>query len=182
MGVNLASILGMNGNNITWNGVDISWAYGRLLPFIQKHTHCSQRSLDILHDAFIRFTMSLNPNRNHNPHGYLRVIVQNLIIDAFHSNHRYESFDDAHYVDQLTSTDIPSAEYLLDVKQRLIYVQNIVEMLPKRCREVFWLYRIEGYTQAEIAQILGVSKNMVERHVMRAIVDLSHAKEWILTE
>jgi len=61
-------------------------------------------------------------------------------------------------------------------------IQQILEQLPTRCRQVFWMYRVEGYTQTEIAAALGISKNMVERHVMRAIVDLSSARELIVSE
>jgi DNA-binding CsgD family transcriptional regulator len=44
------------------------------------------------------------------------------------------------------------------------------------------MYRVEGHTQAEIAAALGISKNMVERHVMRAIIDLSSARELIAND
>jgi RNA polymerase sigma-70 factor (ECF subfamily) len=41
--------------------------------------------------------------------------------------------------------------------------------LPPKCREAFVLNRIEGWTQAEVARHMGLSKNMIERYVMRAI-------------
>ena len=36
------------------------------------------------------------------------------------------------------------------------------------------LNRIEGWTQAEVATYMGLSKNMIERYVMRAI---EHVRE-----
>ncbi len=58
------------------------------------------------------------------------------------------------------------------MQQRLEQVQAVLNCLPARCGEVFWLFRIEGLRQGEIASRLGISVNMVERHVMRAMVDL----------
>lgn len=171
--------------NSTWNGIDISWAYCQLLPAIQRQILCSQKSADILHDALIRFVVSLSPDRHEKPHAYLRVIVQHLIADEYRASGRYISVDIEaldHFNHSITPTLSPSTEYLVDIKQRLHYAEMIIKKLPKRCREVFWLQRVEGYTQTEIAAKLGMSKNMVERHMMRAIVDLSTAKEWIMAE
>lgn len=168
----------MNSNIISWNGIDMYWAYSQLLPSIQKQGYCSQRSLDILHDALIRFVVSLSPNRHEKPHAYLHTIVQHLIADEYQRARRYSPLD----VEPIVASRyiLPSTEHLADINQRLIYTQSLIDTLPKKCREVFWLYRIEGYTQVEIAAKLGISKNMVERHMMRAIVDLSSAKEWIM--
>jgi RNA polymerase sigma-70 factor (ECF subfamily) len=42
---------------------------------------------------------------------------------------------------------------------------------------VFWLARIEGHRQAHIASMLNISLSMVERHLMRALLDLRAARE-----
>ncbi|ASC66862.1 sigma-70 family RNA polymerase sigma factor [Achromobacter denitrificans] len=46
---------------------------------------------------------------------------------------------------------------------------RVLAELPPKCREAFVLNRIEGWTQAEVARHMGLSKNMIERYVMRAI-------------
>ncbi|MNL32325.1 ECF RNA polymerase sigma factor SigE [compost metagenome] len=46
---------------------------------------------------------------------------------------------------------------------------KVLAELPPKCREAFVLNRIEGWTQAEVATHMGLSKNMIERYVMRAI-------------
>lgn len=67
-----------------------------------------------------------------------------------------------------------------DLRERLHNIQRILDCLPPRCREVFWLFRVEGYSQQEIAQRLGVSLKAIEYQVARALVDLQSASE-ILT-
>ena len=39
------------------------------------------------------------------------------------------------------------------------------------------MFRVDGYKQSEIATELGISLNMVERHVMRAMISLREARE-----
>ncbi|ORE87324.1 ECF sigma factor [Oceanococcus atlanticus] len=54
-------------------------------------------------------------------------------------------------------------------QQQLLDVLRAIADLPPRCREVFVLYRFKSLSQAQIAEQLGISRNMVERHVMRAM-------------
>ena len=42
------------------------------------------------------------------------------------------------------------------------------------------MYRIEGYPQKDIAAQLKISLNMVERHLIRALLDLRAAREQFL--
>ncbi len=82
----------------------------------------------------------------------------------------------AHLLEEKLSS---SPEHLADLQQRLQALQSIIDCLPPRCREVFWLFRIEGVSQVEIAHTLGISLNMVERHVIRALLDLRLARDLV---
>jgi RNA polymerase sigma-70 factor (ECF subfamily) len=44
--------------------------------------------------------------------------------------------------------------------------------LPLKCRQVFVWQRLEGLTQAEIAERMGLSKNMVEKYMIRTALHL----------
>lgn len=163
-----------------WSGIQLSWAYRELLLYIRHKVHCPHTAYDILHDALIRYTVSTSEHKATAPHAYLRTIAKNLIIDNFHQQQRFHPAELTEEHLQVFSPQAPSPDALTEIKQRLEMIQQILECLPPRCREVFWLYRVEGHTQLEIAQLLNISKNMVERHVMRAIVDLSFAREYLI--
>ena len=47
--------------------------------------------------------------------------------------------------------------------------QIINQDLPERCRMIFILSRMEGYTNPEIAKILGLSIRTVENQIYRAL-------------
>ena len=159
---------------IYWSGINLKWAYSELLSSISYKIPCKQRAKDILHDAFLRFAVSNNPHRYECPHAYLRGIVAHLIVDE----HR----DSAHFIPHQPEVYLEcdfahSPEHLTDIKQRLFQLQRIIDHLPPRCRKVFWLFHVEEISHKNIAAMLNISVNMVERHIIRAMLDLRAAKE-----
>ena len=168
---------------LTWCGINLEWAYSDLLGYIRYKVACPHVAKDILHDAFIRFTVSGSAHKNDEPHAYIRSIAKHLIVDVYHDSQRFISLDaETGLHHEWLNEPTLSVERLNDIKQRLEVIQQILEQLPPRCRQVFWMYRVEGYTHSEISAKLSISKNMVERHVMRAILDLSSARELIAAE
>jgi RNA polymerase sigma factor (sigma-70 family) len=48
-------------------------------------------------------------------------------------------------------------------------INNTIETLPTKCREVFILSRKEFLANKEIAKKLNISENTVEQHIRKAI-------------
>lgn len=165
-----------------WHGIDLHWAYNQLLPTIYIHTGYRRTAYDVLHDALIRFAISTSQDRIEQPQAYLHTIVRNLIIDAYKEQLRFlpliHQDDEANVLD-MDHPLVPSAEHLVDLQQRLAILQNIIDLLPARCKQVFWLFKIEGLSQQEIADRLGISLNMIQKHLIRAMLDLLEARDLI---
>lgn len=163
-----------------WCGINLEWAYSDLLGYIRHKVICPHLAKDILHDALVRYTVSNSISLHREPHAYIRTIASNLIVNEYHAGQRFISLDaEVGLNREWIDTPTLSTEQLIDIKQRLEYIQQILDRLPPRCRQVFWLYRVEGFTHSQIAEKLAISKNMVERHAMRALLDLSNARELI---
>ena len=162
--------------SLNWQDIDLRWAYSDLLLSLSRQTRCVQRAYDVLHDALIRFALARPAQPVTQPNAYLRQVAQSVLIDHFRRNARFQPLPDYHEQNDDTLF-APSAEHLLDIQQRLTALQRILDCLPARCREVFWLARIEGCSQKEIAEQLDISVNMVERHMARALVDMRNARE-----
>ena len=178
--------LAQSHQTLFWYGLDLRWVYTDLLKHIFFQTKCIHSAHDVLHDALLRFAFSKQGTQADEPHAYLRIVVRNLLADHFQLSSRFVTLPE-HNDDITTEQHLDpdanwalSPEKILDIQQRLQAVQNIINCLPPKCREVFWLFRIEGLRQAEIAAHLHISINMVERHVIRALVDIRTARDHLV--
>lgn len=174
----------------SWHGIDLQWAYGGLLRAIVRRTQCGHRAKDALHDAFVRFAVKPHSDIAQ-PQAYFQKVVQSVLADQHRVALRMPLAADE-VLDGSSSSEFeanalslgqyhPSAQDLFAIRQRLDLLQRLLDALPPKCREVFWLFRIEGHSQAEIAARMGVSINMVERHIMRALMDLRAAREMLVS-
>ncbi len=168
-----------------WYSLNLKWVYTELLRSINAQTNNFHLSNDLLHDAIVKFAVKSSLENIHEPHAYLRTIVKHSMVDYFrHQAYFVEpstNADDAQlYAPEDETSLMFSPERMADIKQRMQVLQNIIECLPAKCREVFWMYRIEGKSQVEISKLMNISLNMVERHMMRALVDLSFAKDYLI--
>ena len=59
-------------------------------------------------------------------------------------------------------------EEIVNHHQELAMLVKAIQELPERCRQVFTLRKVYGYSQKEIAARLGISENTVEQHLTRA--------------
>ncbi len=53
----------------------------------------------------------------------------------------------------------------MNAHQELALLAAAVEQLPARCRQVFTLRKVYGFSQKEIAERLQISENTVEQHL-----------------
>ncbi|MEE1923922.1 sigma-70 family RNA polymerase sigma factor [Pseudomonas sp. 148P] len=169
---------------MNWNRIDLRWAYTDLLLSLGRRTGCMHLAYDVLHDAFIRYLVADRQTRIEQPNAYLRRVAQTVLIDHFRQSGRFCSLESSEGLAAVNEAQqehfAPSAEHLADMQQRLDALQRVINCLPPRCREVFWLARIEGHRQPEIARLLGISLSAVERHLIRALLDLRAAREQLV--
>lgn len=166
----------------TWHGVDLNWAYAELLGGIQRRTSCIHRAYDILHDSLIRLALIDQRAPLADPQIYLRSIVRNALVDQFRDDARWLALpqdDESGWAAPLAgeADTAPSAERLADLRQRLQATQQILDCLPPRSRQVFWLFRIEGHTYREIAERLNLTLRTVERLIVRALLDINAVRD-----
>ena len=62
-----------------------------------------------------------------------------------------------------------SPEYLLEEKEFKERLENAISALPEKQRVVFLMSRIDKKTYKEIAEILGISKQAVEKRIYNAL-------------
>ena len=64
---------------------------------------------------------------------------------------------------------IGNEPYVLIEQELKAKIEQTIQGLPERCREVFIMSRIEGLKNKEIAEKLDINIKNVERHISRAM-------------
>jgi RNA polymerase sigma-70 factor (ECF subfamily) len=127
---------------------------------------------EILHDVFV----ILWSRRK-----YLKIESFNNYVYITTRYHIYKHLKAAkispiEYIEQFTEETIPinfnSAEEKLSYNDITLQLESSLKPLPKRCREIFWLSRIENRSNEEIANQFGISKRTVENQITHALKHL----------
>ena len=75
---------------------------------------------------------------------------------------------------ELIAEHIPMERHLM-ARSELKLLQAALELLPARCREAVELRKIEGLSQREEAQRMGITEDTVERQVSKGVRVLAAA-------
>lgn len=119
---------------------------------------------DLIQELFIGLWEHREHQQIQNLNAYLKRAIKNKIINLYKRN-KYVDLDDN--VICMVSPD--RAEDTVEEN----YLENeyklILNKLPKRCRDVFYLSRIKMYKNNEIAEELNISIRTVESHMNTAL-------------
>ena len=80
--------------------------------------------------------------------------------------------------DIIASDDSPGPEDAVRDRRELARVQSEIERLPVRLREALVLVAIDGRSQREAAELLGVSEKTIETRIYRARNRLRESLEY----
>ena len=145
--------------------------YDELVGTWTRRLRNRQQAQDLAHDTFLRVLES-RPETVEQPRAYLHQTARNIAVDGF----RREELRDAKEQAAVppSSSEAGDPEQYMRAIQLAESVEKALQELPLNCRKVFVWQKIEGLTQAEIAERLGLSKNMVEKYMIRT---LRHLRE-----
>jgi RNA polymerase sigma-70 factor (ECF subfamily) len=129
---------------------------------------------DIVQETYHRILAGNLWQQAENPRALLHRIAANLATDHARKNQvRNRHADHAGFPgDELQSGNCLNPETITARQQRLDKLVEAVDSLPPKCRAVFVLRKIEELSHAEITEHLGISRNMVERHLRNALQTL----------
>lgn len=140
----------------------------RLLRFLRRRTS-NDNAGDLVQQAFERLVILDDDRRAAiaNPVAYLRQTAANLAADQARSDLRRST---AMHV-SLDEIDRPGPDQLvaLETRDMLLRLEQALQRLKPRTREIFLAHRIDGYSYVEIAARTGLSVKGVEKHMSRAI-------------
>ncbi len=143
--------------------------YDELKAFLIRKVGCPSTADEILHETWMRAVTRVPKNPIKHPRAFLYRIANNLLIDRI----RKERRDSRVIVPGNLPESAPAKEAPLDSgligRERLSALQQAINELPPKCKQAFTMRKIELLDQEEIAKRLGISRNMVEKHLRKAL-------------
>lgn len=138
-----------------------------LQGWLRRRIHCPQRASDLTQDTFCRLLERADQLALATPRSYLTTVARRLLIDDARRRDVERAVLDAACAHG-DSVEHLTPERVLEAVQLLDRVVRVMEALPKQARKAFYLRRIVGLEQSQIAARLGVSLSTVKRHIALA--------------
>lgn len=142
--------------------------YRELVCFLNARLGNRQAAEDVVHDTYLRVLERSSETPIEQPRAFLYRTALNLVIDG-------QRRDGVRQAESLEHLD-PEGRHLSapqvgspDHEHRLVLMQRALAELPARCRECFLLRKLEGLSHPEIAERLGISRSLVEKHIVSAM-------------
>lgn len=136
---------------------------------IQRKTGNLQVAQDLAQDLYLRLSRIADtlPNEEE-ARRYLMRMATNAAVDHLRvEGNRVQLLAGAL---SLFENHVVGPEQHAQAQDRVTAIDEALADLPARCRDVLYLSRMEGLTHVEIAERLGVSRSLVEKYAVRALL------------
>lgn len=140
--------------------------YEELIGTWTRRLRNRQQAEDLAHDTFVRVLES-RASEVVQPRAYLHQTARNIAVDACRREDRRQALT-LPAMDQ-SAPHSGDPEHYMHAIQLADSIERALTELPLNCRRIFIWQKIEGLTQQEIAERLGLSKNMVEKYMIRTL-------------
>lgn len=156
-----------------------------LLGFLIRQVNDHDTAADLAQESCLRvLTLQSSGQTIFDVRAFLYRTARNLIIDQS----RRKAVRQHEALDSLAEALHPPAPRHLQPEEALAARQNAsaymaaIEALPPRCREAFMLHVFEDFSQAEVAQRMGISVSMVEKHIVRGMLTCRQCRHTLTPE
>jgi RNA polymerase sigma factor (sigma-70 family) len=127
---------------------------------------------DLIQEAFLRLQTYCRDHAIEKTEAFLVRTALNLSADQSRREHRV-TFEHSASEELVLIDPYPTPDEVYASQERLLLWKRGVAALSPRRREVFLLNRVEGYSFPQIAERLGITLSMVEKHAAKAVLFLT---------
>lgn len=145
-----------------------------LMRYLRRNWRNEDDLPDLRQELYVKLYDAARNSLPDQTQAFVFAAARNLLINRVRRE-RIVSFELVADLDDLNvSMDTLTPERRVSASEQLQRLQTGLERLPQRCRDVVKLRRIEGLSQKETAERLGISVRTVEKQMMygmRALID-----------
>jgi RNA polymerase sigma factor (sigma-70 family) len=154
----------------------IAWVGSHILPheaavraWLKRWTRRDQDIDDVIQEAYCRLAAMDDVTHVSNGRAYLFQTTRNIVLEQVRRS-KIVRIDNVTDMGSLNILDeAPPMDEMVAGARELQRVEQLIENLPLKCRQIFVLRRIHGVSQREIAQMLGVTQAVVEKQAPRGL-------------
>lgn len=149
--------------------------YPRLLSYARRFVGDSGEAQDVVQGVFVRLWEGRSGLAAVSLQSLLFTMTRNACLNALKRQVARGRFEAAFLREQADAERLYNFDFYNDANHSLLYdelrrrIDGVIASLPERTQEVFLLSRRECLKNREIAERLGISVKVVERHVSRAL-------------
>lgn len=146
-----------------------------LRAFLARRTRSIFDAEDLAQETFLRLLRMDDRAGIRSVKSFLFKTATNLVRDRVRRSHTrmMRGSVSANEID-LPDTGTEPSKNVESMQVAAAFARTLAELRPST-RQAFLLYRLEAHSHAQIAQQMGISVSMVEKHVSAAMVALQRA-------
>lgn len=148
--------------------------YKELIGYFSRTLNDTEQAQDVVQETYLRISaMGERANAVLEPRAFLYQTAKRIIIDEWRKKRHFDVVE-LREVEQMSAEHEEPLEQLLS-SNRMKILYSTINALPPRSQEAFKLHKFEGLSHKEIALKMGISKNAVEKLIMRALLTCKNA-------
>lgn len=146
-----------------------------LHDWLTRRVGCAHRASDFAHDTFVKILARPSQNILGQPRALLAHIANHLVIDEIRRTRIELAWLES--LKQLQPNQAPSPQEIAGFIDELERVAQRLQGLKEKPRRAFLMFRLDGLSQAEIANELGVTVSSVKKYISQALLHCIESSE-----
>jgi RNA polymerase sigma-70 factor (ECF subfamily) len=153
--------------------------YGpQLHRFLRAHMRDPSEAADLLQEVYLRMLRVPHLESIQSPEAYLFTVARHVVQQhALRSKAIPESLDFIPDLDNPIAGPDADPALQASAQQTLDEMQSALENMSPKVRAAFLLHRRDGLSIDEIGEVLGVTRPMVKKYLVRALMRLRQQLE-----
>jgi len=146
-----------------------------LRQYLSRWLHSPDDVEDVLQDVFVRVLCYSDLNSVESAKAFVFVIAGNLLKDRNRRQYTQASKRTVTIESVELPSEVSDPARIFEARDELRKVDRVLARLRPKTKKAFLLHRLDGFSHKEIAQHMGVTTSMVEKHIMEGLKQLRHA-------
>ena len=148
-----------------------------LMRFAHRYYKRPQDIEDVVQEAFVKVYEAQKQREIQHPKAYMYQTVRNLALRQLDKTDYKLTDTLGELLPETLLDNTPTMEEQFESKEKFELFCRAVGQLPDKCRQVYVLRRVYGYSHQEIADQMGIGLKTIEAHLTKAIVRCSDYME-----